>query len=362
MRFRLFNTLDRYIIRNFITTFLFMLALMILIIVVIDVAEKIDDFIEKKPGLYKIVFDYYFNFIPFIANLLSPICIFLTVIFFTTRLAQRFEIVAMFSSGVSFWRLLFPYLFTAGMFALLSFYLHAFVVPKATSRWMDFEYQYVKNKRLWGKRNIHKKISKDSYLYLYSYNQYDNIGYMVTLENFNGSKMVSKIFASRIQWLDSLKKWRMFDVKIRKFFDKYEKLVFLRQTDTVLPVTTGDIFQRENLAESLPLNELYDYIELEKQRGSDILHELITEKYERFAYPFATIVLTIIGFSVSTRRSRGGVAVQIGTGLVISFLYIVMLNVAQLLFTENFPPWFSVWFANFMFLVIGILLLFRAPK
>jgi lipopolysaccharide export system permease protein len=357
-----FSTLDRYVLRKFLVTFLFMLILMTIIIVVIDVAEKIDDFIEKKPTIHQIVFDYYFHFIPFLLNLLSPICVFLTVIYFTSRMTLRMETVAIFSSGISFYRFLLPYLFLSVVLACVSFYLHAFVVPVATARWVDFEYRFVKNRRLWDKRHIHKKIDANLFLYLYSYNQYDNIGYGVTLERFEGNQLKQKLFSPRMVWLDSVKRWRMEAVKVRTFYPDREEMAFYPFLDTSLKVYPSDIYQRENFAKSLPLSQLYDYIELEKKRGSDFLKELILEKYERYAYPFAMIILTLIGAAVSTVRRREGIGFQIGLGLILTFFYILAINLSRILFSETFVPWLAIWMPNLLFFLIAIILVLRTPK
>lgn len=335
---------------------------MVIIIVVIDVAEKIDDFIEKKPTIHQIIFDYYFNFIPFLLNLLSPICVFLAVIYFTSRMTLQMETIAILSSGISFWRFLYPYVLFSIILAYTSFYLHAFVVPVSTARWMDFEYRYVKNRRLWDKRHIHKKIDTNLFLYLYSYNQYDNIGYGVTLEEFQGTRLIKKIFCSRMVWQDSSQQWRLEGVKIRTFLPEKEILTFLPHMNMTLKVYPSDIYQRENFAESLPLPELYEYIELEKKRGSDFLKELILEKYERFAYPFAMIILTLIGVSVSTVKRREGIGFQIGLGLIITFFYLLTLNLSRILFSETFAPWLAIWTPNILFFLIAIVLLIRTPK
>ncbi len=360
---RPFSKLDRYLMKKFVVTFFFMLILMVLIIVVIDIAEKIDDFIERKPGLYKIVFEYYVYFIPFVANLLIPVCVFLSVIFFTTKLTQRSETIAILSSGIPFQRLLFPYLVVAIALALFSFYLHAFVVPPATNKRMDFEYKYLKYRIAWHKRFIHKKIDQGLFLSLYSYNQFDTVGTLVSLERFEGNRLVAKLWAQRMQWLHAKQQWRLYQVRIRYYLnDSTEKMEFYPFIDTTLQVYPSDIYHRENMAESLPLHELYAYIELEKRRESDFLQELMIEKHERFAYPFAALILTFIGLSVSLRKRRGGVAVQLGIGLIICFLYIALLNLSRILFAESLGAWLAVWAPNLLFTIVAIIMVRLAPK
>ncbi len=364
----MFKIIDLYIVKKFIGTFLFMLLIILAVSVVIDVAEKIDDFIERKPPIDKLIFSYYVNFMLFYGNLLSPICIFLAVIFFTSRLTNNTEIVALLSGGVSFWRVLAPYFLTSIFLAVLSFYLNAFLVPVATKARIDFEYDYLKKQIVSRDINIHKKIDFDqetgqeTFVYLYSFNQILQEGYMFSMEVIRDKDIVKKLNASKIIWNDTLENWRLEGVKVHTFGPEGETLTKRTSMDTTLLLTPDDIFIKEMRAESIPLNELYTSIELEEMRGSGLAPDLIRESYERYAYPFSTIILTLIGFSVSTKKRRGGTPLQIGIGLVIAFIYVLLVVTGQALVGDSLPVWLTVWIPNIVFLGVALFMLRIAPK
>ena len=364
----MFKIIDLYIVKKFIGTFLFMLLIILAVSVVIDVAEKIDDFIERKPPLDELIFSYYVNFMLFWGNLLSPICIFLAVIFFTSRLTNNTEIVALLSGGVSFWRVLAPYFFTSIFLAGLSFYLNAFLVPVATESRINFEYDHLKKQIVSRDINIHKKIDfnaetgQETFVYLYLFNQILQEGYMFSMEVIQGKDIVKKYNASKIIWNPELENWRLENVKIHSFGPDGESLIERPTMDTTLLLTPDDIFIKEMRAESIPLDELYTSIELEEMRGSGLAPDLIRESYERYVYPFATIVLTLIGFSVSTKKRRGGTPLQIGIGLVIAFAYVLLVVTGQALLGDDLPVWLTVWLPNMVFFLIALFLLRIAPK
>lgn len=360
--------IDWYIVRRFIGTFFFMVLIILAVSIVIDVAEKIDDFIERKPPIDKLIFSYYVNFCLFYGNLLSPICTFLAVIYFTSRMTNNTEIVALLSGGVSFWRVLRPYFVTAVLLAAGSFYLNAFIVPVATQQRIDFEYEYLKKKLVMRDLNIHKKIgfneetNEETFVYLYSFNQWIKEGYMFSMEVIRDKDIVKKWDASKIIWNDSLENWRLEGVKIHTFDGKQENLTHLMSMDTALLLTPDDIFIKEMRAKSLPLPDLNTSIELETMRGSGLAEELVRERYERFAYPFSMIILSLIGFSVSTRKRRGGTPLQIGIGLVIAFAYVLLVVTGQAIAGESMPVWLTVWMPNIIFFVIAALMLRAARR
>jgi lipopolysaccharide export system permease protein len=332
------------------------------IICVIDFSENLDRFIEHKTP-WSIVFQiYYPNFIIYIANLLSPICIFLAVIFFTSAMAQKMEIVAILSSGVSFYRFMVPYLLIASLLTVLIFYLHAYLAPSALNVKIDFEYQYLKHKRLYHINDIHKKIGGNTYAYMYNYDQYEKIGYMFTIEEFKDNKVQKKISARQAQFIDSTKIWQLKDVVYRTFNNDKESFRFLQNFDTALTLYPDDIYQKDFYTDCLPLNELEDFIEREKERSSELIYDLLVEKYERYAFPFATIILTLIGVAVSSKKSKGGIALQLGIGLALSFTYIFILISAQVIAKDVFPAWLAVWTPNILFTAIALFLVYLAPK
>ncbi|MEM6264764.1 MAG: LptF/LptG family permease [Bacteroidota bacterium] len=356
------NLLDAYIIKRYLGSFFFILGIVLLICVVVDFNEKIDDFIDKKPPVEEVIFDYYLNFIPFYGNLLAPICIFLAVIFFTSQMAQRTELIPVLSSGVSFYRVLAPYIVTAFFLAGLAFLLKAYVVPVTTERQLDFEHKYFKKRRISSNKNIHKKVAHDTFVFISYYNEKKQEGHTFSLERIENGDIVTKIQADRMKWVDSTQNWVLKKVRRRDIKDSKEVLSFYQELDTTFLLRPGDIFIREGKQASLTLPELLSYIEEEELRGSDFLTELYVEKNRRYADPVAIIILTMIGFAMSSKKSRGGIALQIGLGLLICFIYITLLFAGQALTGDLYTPGMAVWTPNFIFFPIALLLLRLAPK
>lgn len=339
-----------------------MVLLLIVVIVVIDVTERVEDFAKTTATATDIIRYYYLNLIPFYTNLLSPVCVFITVIYFTSQMAQNTEIVSMLSGGISLYRILRPYMACAFVIAGLSFYLNAYIVPKATRERVEFEYDYLRKKHVMEDRNIHKKVAPGTFIYMNSYNQLENEGYLFALDYLEEGKLKTKISGHRIKWQDSTESWRIIGVTIRQLHDAGEVLVFKPTLDTTLFLSPDDIYQKDGYAESLTLHELYDYIQLETDRGSNILDELIIEKYERFAYPFAAIILTLIGLPMSSKKSRGGIAMQLGLGLVFCFIYVILLLTSQAFIGDTFPAWLAIWLPNILFFILGVVLMRVAPQ
>lgn len=356
------NKLDDYITRQYMTTFFFILGMVLAICLLVDFVEKLDEFMEKKPPMDELIFDYYLNFIPFWGNLLTPICIFLAVIFFTSRMAGRTEIIPMLGAGISFYRIMAPYLITSIFLAGVSFYLKAYLVPQTTAIRIEFEYKYLKKKKISSNKHIHKKVAHDTFVYISYYNERKKEGLTFAMERFDEGDIATKIQARRVFWVDSTESWKLRDVRVRNIEDRKETLNFYKEIDTTFLLTPDDIFIKEQKAESMTLPELYHYIELEEMRGSDILEELYIEKYRRYADPVAVIILTLIGFAMSSRKSRGGIALQIGLGLLICFIYVALLFAGQAFVGDRFPPWLAVWMPNFVFLPVSLILLRLAPK
>lgn len=355
--------IDWYIMRQFITTFLFILGMVIAISIVVDIVEKLDEFLSKNPSLYEIIFVYYLNFVPFWGSSLAPICIYLAVIFFTSRMAQRTEIVPLLSSGVSYYRLLVPYIMAACLLAGVSFYLKAYLVPQSTARQLDFEYKYeMRSKRISSTKDIHKKVALDTYVYISYYNEKRKEGHNFSLERIEDGEIVTKINARKIIWVDSTENWLLEKVRTRHIDGEDESLSITNRLDTMFLLTPDDIFIREQKAESMTLPVLLEYTKLEEMRGSDILKELYIERHRRFADPLAIIILTLIGFAMSSRKSRGGIALQIGLGLLICFIFIALLFAGQAIVGDSLPPWLGVWLPNFVFFPISLFLLHIAPK
>jgi lipopolysaccharide export system permease protein len=357
------KTIDFYIIRKFLGTFFYAIALIILIVIIFDLSEKIDDFIEKKAPLHEIIFVYYANFIPYFINLFSPLFTFIAVIFFTSRLAFNTEIIAILSSGVSFKRLLVPYILSAIFLALFSVYLSNFLIPQANQKRLDFEYTYVKNPQSFRDRNIHIQIRPGIFIYMESYNARNNTGYRFALEEINEGRLTYKLMAEHAIW-DSLEaSWKIKHYHTRTINGLDESLHSGEELDTILPFTPNDFLQDLAEMEKMNFGELRNHIDNEKLKGSEYVKFFEVEKHRRMAFPFSTIVLTIIGVALSSKKVRGGIGLHLGVGLGLSFSFILFMQVSTTFATNgNLHPFMAVWIPNLLYGILGAYLLKAAPK
>jgi len=353
--------IDWYIIKKFLGTFFFALALILLIVIVFDISEKIDDFLEHEVRINSIIFDYYFNFIPYFGNLFSPLFIFISVIFFTSKMAGDTEIIAILNSGMSFKRLLKPFIISAIILGIISFILGNFIIPPSNSERIDFTNKYLKNKRYSRAKNIHMQILPGQYMYMESFNSKREIGYKFTLENFNNGQLRSKLKSDYIQF-DSLKqKWTINKYEIREFYKDGEELSSGNKIDTTLNIHPTDFTKRTSLVETMNLFELNKYIKEEEMKGSEQLVYHKIEKHKRIAFPFASIILTLIAVSIASRKTRGGIGIHLGIGILIAFTYILFMQVSTTFATNsNLPPALAVWIPNILYMILAAILLYKA--
>ena len=355
--------IDLYIIRKFLGTFFYAITLLAIIIIIFDISEKIDDFLEKDAPLHAIIFDYYFNFLPYFINLFSALFTFVAVIFFTSKLASNTEIIAILNSGISFWRLLRPYMISALILALLSLFLSNFVIPVTNRKMVDFERKYIKNVARSESMNIHMQVLPGTFIYVESYNAQARVGYRFSLEKMDAKGLSSKFSADYITWDSIQQKWKA-DMYVEREIDGMkEKITRGKSKYLKIPLVPKDFIL--NLDDTKVMNywDLRRFIEREKMRGSPTVAKFEVEKYKRIAFPFATLVLTIIGFALSSRKVRGGTGVHLGLGLSISFAFILFMQISTVFATfGNLPPIVAVWIPNIIFGVLGIYLLRIAPK
>lgn len=355
--------LDRYIIIKFLGTFFLSIALIVSIAVVFDISEKIEDFISRKAPFNAIVFDYYFNFIPYFANLFSPLFIFISVIFFTSKMAYNTEIIAILAGGVSFRRLLVPYLVCATLLAGLSFYLNNFLIPHANKERLAFEEAYIRNPYRNYDRNIHRQIDPNTYVYFESYNNLTNVGYKFSMEQIEGTRLQYKLLSDFIQWDSTQQKWMIMNYTIREIHDSGEVIHSGYQLDTALNIHPSEFARRENVMEMMDYHQLNKFIEEETFKGSEGIEFYEIEKYRRGAFPFATFVLTLIGVSIASRKVRGGIGAHIGVGIFISFSYILFMQVSTTFSTNaGLAPIIGVWIPNVLYMLLALYLLKAAPK
>lgn len=342
---------DWYIIKKFLLTFVVTLSLFIIIIIVFDVSEKLDDFIKKQAPVNEIIFNYYLNFVPFFLNLFSPVFIFISVIFFTSKLASRSEIVATLSAGVSYNRFLRPYIITAFLLAVVSFFLNGFIIPHADKVRLKFENKYIRDQKNDYTNNVHSQILPNTYFYMEYFGYGDSMGGGVSLEVYDEKKLKSKLFAKRISYNHKVNKWRLEEYMIRDYNkDGSQKVTKGRFMDTLIPFNPADFFRHTDDVQSLDLFELDDFIEKERMKGAENLYFYITDKYRRYSSPFSTFILTVIGVCVSSKKSRGGVGLNLGIGIFLSFIYLFVIQYFNTYGnTGLMHPMLAVWIPNFIF-------------
>ena len=355
--------IDWYIIRKFLSTFFFTLGLILIIVIVFDISEKIDDFLEHEVDISKIIFDYYLNFIPYFGNLFSPLFIFISVIFFTSRMAQNTEIIAIFNSGVSFTRLLKPFIISSIFLALLSFILGNFIIPPSNKERIDFQNKYLVSKKSSRTKNIHMQIKSGQYIYMESFNTNRNIGYKFTLENFKEGELKSKLKSDYIQFDTINNKWTIYNYETREFYNKGEKIKYGKEIDTIINLHPLDFIKQKSLVETMNMIELNKYIIEEELRGSEqiVYHKI--EKHKRIAFPFAAIILTLIAVAISSKKIKGGVGLHLGIGIIIAFSYILFMQISTTFATNsNLSPFIAVWIPNILYSILALLLVNKARK
>jgi lipopolysaccharide export system permease protein len=357
--------IDAYIIRKFLGTFFFCIVLILTIAVVFDFAEKIDNFMEKQAPVKAIIFDYYMNFIPYFAMLFAPLFVFISVIFFTSKMAVSTEIIAILNSGMSFRRMMWPYFLSAFIIATFTFVLTNFVIPKANLIRMDFEdkYYHSSNKRI-TVENIHRQVSKNILVYMGTFNPLSQRGQNFTIEKIDSGKLISKLSAISVNYDTAKHKWTANNYFIREIKGNEEIITKGKQIDTTLNKIQPDDFSRDpDFVGTMTSHELEDYIKLLRLQGSDELKLFLIEKYRRFANPFAVFILTLIGVSLSSKKIRRGIGMNIGIGLMLSFSYILFLQFAsQFCLKGNLGPMLAMWIPNIIYSVIALVLYKLAPK
>ena len=356
--------LDVYIVKKFITTFFVALLLIIGIVIIFDISEKIDDFVSKEAPLKAIIFDYYVNFVPYFMNMFSPLFVFITVIFFTSKMAADTEIVAILSCGISFHRMMVPYIFSATLIALFSLCLNLFIIPEANKTRLDFENQYIKQRYKGVGRNVHYQINPGEYVFAESFSSWNSTAYRFTLEKIEDDRLVSKISAESAVYDTTKKCWTLKKYFIREFNDDLtDRVRSGRQIDTVLALSVKDFYLTENTVETLTYSELNELIDIQRMRGDANVKFALIEKNTRFALPFSAFILTIMGVALSSKKRRGGIGWNIGIGIALAFTYILFLRFSQMfVHTGALPPFIAPWLPNVVFTIIAVFLYRIAPK
>lgn len=362
----LFGRLDWYIIRKFIGTYIFSIVLIISIALVFDFNENLSKFTKYHAPWRAIVFDYYANFIPYYSNLFSPLFVFIAVIFFTSKLAGNSEIIAMLSSGVSFRRLMRPYMISCVLIASVTFYLNSFVIPHGTVIRQNFESLYRNSKKNTSAENVQLQVGKGTVAYIQHYDDRYKRGYGFSLDKFEGKKLVSHMTAMEIQYdtiADEKYHWKATNWKTRTLVGLRERIVTGDVKDTVILMEPTDLVYSKGQQETFTSPELLDYISKQTSRGSGNVVQYEVEFHKRIAMSFSSFILTIIGLSLSARKRKGGMGLYLGIGLGLSFGYIMLQTVSSTFaINAGTPPVLAAWIPNLIFAFIAYFCYRHAPR
>ncbi len=361
--------LDRYILLKYLTTFFFCLILLTAIVVVVDVSEKTDNFVKSKLPVSKIITDYYFGFIPRIDAMLFPLFVFIAVIFFTSKMAGRSEIIAILSSGVSFRRFLLPYVVGGIFLSIVLWFGYQYVVPKANLKWSNFESKYIdgpvapESNNSNYKQKLYFKIDADTYVGIRGYDTVLRSGNGFFVQKFQKQKLVYNLRSDQFSWDTTVNKWKLFNVEERRLDSISERINKIPEMLISYNFKPRDLRKDEYLKDQLPTPELDEFIKLERLRGSEMLNTLLVERYNRDAIPVSVLILTIIGAVLASRKIRGGSGLHLAIGVIISVLYILFGRFSLVFATKgNFTPFLAAWTPNFLFGLLALYLYKKAPK
>lgn len=321
-----------------------------------------DDFFENQVPTKEIILDYYLPFIPYYTNMFSSLFIFISVIFFTSKLAGNSEIIAMMAAGVSYHRLMLPYFVSATFLFLFSFYLGGYVIPPATGKMLNFTDKYIEHFTSENARNVQMEVEPGTILYIESFQKRSNMGYRASLEHFDGKTLTSRITADRIRY-DSAYCWHLENYIRRDFEGMREQMTRGARLDTIIPIQPYELFITAEEAQQMTNTELRDYMEKQAARGAGNIQAFETEYHKRWASPIGAFIMTLLGVTMSSKKVRGGMGKNLGIGIVLTAAYILFSTVSTT-FSVNgvMSPFMSAWLPNFIFLAIGIVLYIRAQQ
>tara|TARA_B110000971_G_scaffold42128_1_gene41401 strand:+ start:471 stop:1544 length:1074 start_codon:yes stop_codon:yes gene_type:complete len=354
--------IDLYIIKRYIGTFSVMILLFIPIGIMVDVAEKIDKFKEKEIP-FMIILEYYVDFTWYFANLLFPIFLFLSVIWFTSKLANNTEVIAILSSGISFFRFLKPFLLAATFIAVFAFFAGMFIVPKSNLGFNDFRYKYLMTKKARNTSKVFQQINENEFIYINSYDPIRKRATNFTLEHFEGNKLEFKIKANRIRWIEKDSIFRLSNYNKRFFFGDSERYEANARKDTVFDFEIDDLAPVNYMAETLNFSELNQFIDEERERGSKLINSHLLVRHKRWSIPISAFILTIIAVAVSSFKRRGGMGVNLAFGISLGFLFIFFDKIFGVLVSKStFPPFIAAWLPLFLFGLLAFFLLRHAKR
>ena len=356
--------IDLYIYKKFIGTFFFAISMLILIVIIFDLSENIDSFLKHDAPWGRVVVDYYVMSIPYYINLYIHLFAFIAVVFFTSKMAMRTEVIAILSSGVSFWRFLYPYMLAAITIAIMSLYFGNFLIPKTNEIRRKFKDEYMERLTQSAGRNVHIQIGKDEYVYVESYNLHKEYGYKFSWERYEGSELKYKVL-SDVLYHDTVapNSWNIDPYVIRHIEGDTERIELGRNFHTLLNLYPQDLYSMKEDFEEMNYFELRDHIKKMEEKGSEGVTEYKVEMQRRMAAPAAILILTLIGAALSSRKTRGGIGMHLGLGITIAFTYILFMQISKsYAISGSLSPFMAVWIPNFIFTILGVYLLKKAPK
>jgi lipopolysaccharide export system permease protein len=356
------SILNKYILKKFLKTFLFVVGILVLVIVVIDFTEKNDKFIKNELTFFEIL-RYYYGFVPYISSLITPITAFIATVYVTSQLAMRTEIIAILSSGKSLKSIISSFFYGSLLIAIMSFILNGWIIPHLNKERVMFEVMYIKSPYFFSDKNVHFKVDDNSYLYLERYDNNMDIGYNVTLEEFSDLKLKRKLFARQIIWDRDNESWKLKSWRLRTLNENGESILDGFELDTTLLLNPNDFDNNYRLSETFTMGELNDFIKLQKLRGADDLNIYEIEKYMRYAQPFTVIILVLLGAILASKKSRQGTGFLIALGFLIAFTFIIFFMMSRA-FAENgsLNVLLAVWLPNIIFGLLTIYLYRLIPK
>lgn len=353
------KTLDRYITGAFLKTFFVAIALLLALVVIFDFAEKLDEFFgnqEITPTFYEIVTDYYLNFIPYFAGLYAPLFVFISVVFFNSRLAMRSELVAVFSSGISYYRFLRPFFFTAIGISLLLLYLSHFLIPRGNEKRVLFEKKFLGGAQL-DARSVHRQIAPGVFVCMDWYSPPNYFGHKFSLEKFSPKGLKEKWLAVNITYDTAGRQWSLHDYMQRIFSDSGEIVRSGARLDTLFPFAP-DLFEPKNKdIECMPSPQLTTFIEQERMSGTPAVMYYEVEWHKRTSTPLSTVIFTLLAVALSSRKTRGGTGLHVGIGLAVAFSFIFFDRIfITYAYSGLLKPVLAVWIPVLCFAVLTIIL------
>ncbi len=359
------NIIDRYIFKKYMTTFLFTVGIFIVVIVIFDVSEKLDDFLKNKASFSQVLFQYYaLGSVPFFLNMLTPLINFIAVIFFTSKMADLTEIVPILNGGMSFNRMLRPYMLGASVIFVFTLISNLYILPYTNKVKVNFENVYVNpHKIVTDAKATHMQIDSNTYVYIDNFDTKTSIGYNFVLEKFDGREMTEKLMSDRITWDSTANKWRIENYTNRVVTGLKEKIDRGDVRDTTLDMRPKDFEVYENIFTAMTTEELNTRIFKEETRGTGMMTDLLLEKYKRWLNPFSVFILTLMAVSLSSKKVRGGIGLSLGIGIGLSFTFLVFNQFSTMFALKGgLPPLLAVLIPSLTFLILALILLKKAPK